>query len=182
MADSQSLVVRHSTDVASLNEIEQALRTGVAPEEVERDPEDVARELIEQLLTAESDEELERPEAEGWGEFVGVPFEVQSFVWRPSSFEEGQAVFLVVRALDLRDGRLRVLTTGSGQVIAQLVNRAKRGTLPAILELAAGETKKGRTVFWLKTPDAVAEQRRQEALEEAKAAESAAADDETAGK
>lgn len=184
MADSQSLVVRHSTDIASLNEIEQALRTGVAPEEVERDPEDVARELIEQLLTAESDEELERPEAEGWGEFVGVPFEVQSFVWRPSSFDEGQAVFLVVRALDLRDGRLRVLTTGSGQVIAQLVNRAKRGTLPAILELAAAETKKkGRTVFWLKTPDAVAEQRRQEALEEAKAAEAAAADDdETAGK
>ena len=183
MTDSQSLVVRHSTDIASLNEIEQALRTGVAPEERERDPEDVAREMIEQLLTAESDEELERPEAEGWGEFVGVPFEVQSFVWRPSSYEDGQAVFLVVRALDPRDGRLRVLTTGSGQVIAQLVNRAKRGTLPAILELVANETKKGNTVYHLKTPDAVAEQRRQEALEEAKAAEAAAADDdETAGK
>lgn len=183
MSESQAITVRKSTDVAAIGELEQALRTGVAPEVAEQNPEDVARELIEQLLSAETDEELERPEAEGWGEYVGVPFEVQSFVWRPSSFDEGQPVFLVVRATDLRDGRLRVLTTGSGQAIAQLVNRAKRGSLPAVLELRSTETKaKGRTVYWLATPEAVAEQRRQEALEEAKAAEAAAAgaDDDTA--
>jgi len=175
VTDSQAIAVRRSTDIAQVEELEQALRTGVAPDVEKVDAEQQARELVEQLLSAETDEELERPEAEGWSNFVGVPFEVQSFVWRPSSFEDGQPVFLVVRAIDLRDGRLRVLTTGSAQSMAQLVNRAKRGSLPAVLELKSATAKEsGNTVYWLATPEAVAEQRRQEALEEAKAAEAAA--------
>lgn len=165
MSDKQndtSMVVRRSTDLAAINELEKALLEGKAPVEVERDPEDVSREIISQLLAAESDEELERIEAEGWGEFVGVPFEILDFIWRPSSFDEGQPVFLVVRAMRMDDGTPHVLTTGSGQVMAQLANLAKRNRLPAIRELAEAETKSKRSVYWLKTPETIAEARRAE--------------------
>lgn len=159
------LIRRASTATpAIVNELEQALLSGIAPTDVERDPEDVQRELIAALLTAESDEELERVEAEGWGDYVGVPFEILDFVWRPSSFDEGQPVFLVVRALKMDDGSPHVLTTGSAQAMAQLANLAKRDRLPAIRELASAETKSKRTVYWLKTPDAIAEERRREAM------------------
>lgn len=170
MSDSQA-IVRRSVDLVAVSELEQALLDGKAPVEVDRDPEEVSREIIAGLLAAESDEELERLEAEGWGNFEGVPFEVYDFAWRPSSFDEGQPVFLVVRAIRLDDGSPHVLTTGSGQVMAQLANLAKRGRLPVIRELAGAETKSKRHVYWLKTPDAIAEQRRKEALE-ARAAES----------
>src|SRR5207248_2189561 len=115
MDESQSVVVRRSVDLQAVNELERALLEGQAPMEVDRDPEDVAREIIAALLAATDDEELERLEAEGWGEFEGVPFEVHDFAWRPSSFDEGQPVFLVVRAISLEDGSPHVLTTGSGQ-------------------------------------------------------------------
>ena len=167
MSDSKEITIRRASTatLAVVNELEQALLSGVAPVEVDRDPEDVQRELIEALLSAESDVELERLEAEGWGEYEGVPFEILDFVWRPSTYDEGQPVFLVVRALRMDDGSPHVLTTGSAQVMAQLANLAKRDRLPAIRELASAETKtRGRTVYWLKTPDSIAEERRQAAM------------------
>jgi hypothetical protein len=173
---STSLAIRHASDLAAIGELEQALLEGKAPVEVDRDPEDVSREIIASLLAASSDEELERLEAEGWGEFVGVPFEVLDFVWRPSSFDEGQPVFLVVRALRMDDGSPHVLTTGSGQVMAQLANLAKRDRLPAIRELAEATTKSQRSVYWLKTPDSIAEARRAETLA-ARTGEPGTADD-----
>jgi hypothetical protein len=158
MSETQNagMTVRRANDLAAVSELEQALLEGKAPVEVDRDPEDVSREIIAQLLAAESDDQLERLEAEGWGEYVGVPFDVLDFVWRPSSYDEGQPVFLVVRAMRVDDGTPHVLTTGSGQVMAQLANLAKRDRLPVVRELASAETKSKNTVFWLKTPDAIA--------------------------
>lgn len=168
MSDSQDMTttVRRALTVPAqeLVQLEQALLSGEVPFEVDRDPEDVSREIIAALLAAESDEELERLEAEGWGEHEGVAFEILDFAWRPSAFSEGQPLFFVVRAISMADGSPHVLTTGSGQVLAQLINLAKRDRLPAIRELASAETKSQRTVYWLKTPDAIAAERRREAM------------------
>lgn len=158
------LIVRARTATpAVVRELEDALLSGKAPVEVQRDPEDVQREIIAALLYAESDEELERVEAKGWGNYVGVPFEVLDFVWRPSTYEDGSPVFLVVRALRMDDGSPHVLTTGSAQVMAILANLAKRDRLPAIRELRAADTKAGNKVYWLATPESVAQARREEA-------------------
>jgi len=179
--NAELVTVKRSTDLVAINELEEALLSGIAPMEVEQDPEEVSREIVAALLAAESDEELERLEAESWGPskgsptkppspgYLGVPFEIHSFVWRPSTFEEGQPVFLVVRALRLDDGSPHVLTIGSAQVMAQLANLAKRGRLPVIRELAGTETKQKRMVYWLKTPEEVARARREAALAEAAA-------------
>ena len=158
-----SIEVRKSTDIVAIDELERSLRTGEAPNEVERDPEEVGREIIAQLLDAATDAELERTEAEGWSNYLGVPMQVHSFVWRPSAYNEGQPVFLVVRAID-PDGNPHVLTTGAGQVMAQLVNLAKRNRLPVIRELDSSDTNTpGRTVYFLRTPEAVRERERAEA-------------------
>lgn len=181
------VVVRKSTDIVAIDELELALRTGELPEGqvVEVDPEEISRQMIAQLLDATTDEELERQEAESWKDFEDVPFEIHSFAWLPSTFDEGQAVFLVVRAIDLRDGEPRVLTTGSGQVMAVLVNLAKRDRLPAIRELRSGKTKVrvgddgkaigGFDVYWLETPEHLLRQQRDERAAARAAAESDAA-------
>lgn len=169
MSDSQAIVIRQSTDLAALAELKQALLSGESPAEVVRDPGEISREIVAQLLAAESDEELERVEAQGWRELAGLPIEIQNFVWRPSGFEEGQAVFLVVRGKRLDTGEPVVLTTGSANVMAQLANMAMRGTLAGAVrqvKVAEKATANGFKPYWLETPQAIKEAQRAASVEE----------------
>lgn len=167
MAGTQEIVVRNASNLVALKEIEDALLTGKRPAEIsEQDAEALSQQLVEQLLAADTDAALERPEAEGWADYVGHPFEIHDFAWRPSTYDEGHPVFLIVRAVSLVDGEPRILTTGSGQAMAQLANLARRGRLPVVRELASAETKvKKHTVYWLKTPDSIVAERRRLAAE-----------------
>lgn len=150
------LVVRKSTDVAQLDELERILLGDAELPDVVDDPAEISREIMAQLLAAESDEELEAVgEAIGWRELPGVPMELHGFRWRPSSFEEGAPVFFVVNATRLDSGARVVLTTGSGNILAQLCNMARRGTLVGAiraLEIADTPTKQGFRPNWLRTP------------------------------
>lgn len=120
------------------------------------DPQEISREIIAQLLSAETDEELEQVgAATGWRELAGVPVQIEGFRWRPSAFEEGAPVFFVVTGTRLDTGERVVLTTGSGNVLAQLCNMAKRGTLQGAVrtvEIADKQTKSGFKPYWLRTP------------------------------
>lgn len=153
---SQEIAVRSSANLEQLDELEQILVGEKEPPEVADDPQEISREIIAQLLGATSDEELEQVgSASGWRELLGVPVELHSFKWRPSSYEEGAPVFFVVFARRLDNGEKVVLTTGSGNVLAQLVNMAKRGTLAGAvrcMEQADTPTKQGFRPLWLKTP------------------------------
>ena len=155
-----TLVVRSSSDIAAITELEQILLGEKAPPDVVDDPEQISREIMAQLLAAESDEELESMgKAAGWRELEGIPMEIHAFSWRPSSFNEGAPVFFVVRATRLDDGSKVVLTTGSKNVLAQLANMAKRETLVgAIRELVRAETPTAQGFYplWLRTPEGAA--------------------------
>jgi len=154
----QELAVRSHGDVAQLDELEQILLGEKELPEIVDDPAEIQREIMAQLLSAESDEELESVgSATGWRELAGVPMELHGFRWRPSSFEEGAAVFFVVAATRLDTGERVALTTGSGNVLAQLCNMARRGTLVGsirTLEIADTPTKAGFRPNWLRTPTA----------------------------
>lgn len=133
---STAVAVRTSTDLAQINELEAILLANDADAlpEVADDPEAMSREIIAQLLAAESDEELESfGAAIGWRSILGEPVQIKGFSWRPSDFDEGSIVYFVVRVLRVNPdtGELEpaVLTTGSRFVLAQLTNMAKRGTL-----------------------------------------------------
>jgi hypothetical protein len=166
-ASTQEIVVRKSADVAQLDELEaMLLGTKEVPDVVE-DPAEIQREIMAQLLDAKSDEELELVgQATGWRELPGVPMQISGFRWRPSTYEEGSPLFFVIDAVRLDTGARVALTTGSGNILAQLTNMARRGTLVGsvrALEIADTPTKQGFKPNWLRTPS-------QAMIEDAKAA------------
>lgn len=115
---------------ASLDELERLLLSGDTPPEVLEDPDAISREIIEQILRAESDEELAAVgKATPWSELLGCPVELYDFGWRPSRFEEGSPIFLVVRGRRMDDGSFVVLTTSGRNVIATLLNLKRRGAM-----------------------------------------------------
>ena len=131
-AQSTELVTRASSDLASLDEFDRIL-TGQAdapPVEVIDDPAEISRQIIMQLLAATTDEELQNfGNATGWRELENVPVVLKGFRWRPSSFDEGGPLYVIVNAINAETGEQLVLTTGSANVLAQLSNMARRGTL-----------------------------------------------------
>lgn len=171
MSDVQTseIAVRSSSDLAALDELDQILLTGELNVEVVEDPDQISRQIVAQLLAAESDEELEAfGDAIGWREFAvpksrvaeGTPIEIRGFRWRPSSFEEGAPVFFVVAGIRLDTGDRVTLTTGSLNVLAQLSNMARRGTLVGAVRVmveADKATQRGFKPLWLMTPPTSAE-------------------------
>lgn len=168
------IAVRSSSDLAQVEELEGILLGTKEVPEVVDDPAEIQREIMAQLLAAESDDELEQVgNAIGWRDLLGVPIEIQNFRWRPSSFEEGSPVFFVVQGTRLDTGERVALTTGSGNVLAQLANMAKRGTLVGAVRMAEQAdtpTKSGFRPYWLRTPKNVEGLKKPaEAAEEAEA-------------
>lgn len=143
--------------MAQLAELERILLTDETVEVVD-DPAEMAKEIVAQLLGAESDEELESfGQAIGWRDLQGVPVEIHNFRWRPSDFagEGGASVYFVVEGTRLDDGDRVVLTTGSRNVLAQLTNLAKRGRIPGAVRMmtkAEKATRGGFHPLWLATP------------------------------
>lgn len=125
-------IVRSSHDSAALDEFRQLI---FDPEmevpELSDDPDAVSREIVAQILAAESDEDIYSVgNATGWRELEGVPVEIRGFRWRRSSLEEGGNMYVVVNAFALDDGQALVLTTGGRTVLAQLYALARTGKLP----------------------------------------------------
>lgn len=162
MADSTALATKEtpSTDVAvpltgaalaQIEEFEAYLLGDKEPPEVDTDPAALEREMLKQLLAAESDAELETfGQAVGWRELArryvkhdslevsdGVPVMIRDFTWRPSQIDgEGHSVFVVVSAVRVDTGEVVAITTGAGGIMAILANRKKRGTLSGWVCLA----------------------------------------------
>lgn len=152
---STALVVRSSAELATdadlLNELERILVTNDRVEAVDDDPDAIAAEIVKQILAAESDDELDAVaggEAVGWGDLLDVPVELLGFRWRPSDFDEGSSVYFVVFANRLDTGAPVVLTTGSRNILAQLVNRAKRGALTGAVVSAVKAEKPTKRGFY----------------------------------
>lgn len=130
--------VRTSSDLAALNELEAILlnmddarRTLT---DIQEDPREAERQIIAQLLAAETDDDLEVVgNAEGWAELEGVPVEIRGFRWRPSEYKEGPPVYCVVFGNRVDDGSAVVLTTGSAGIMAQLCNLARRERIPGVI-------------------------------------------------
>lgn len=154
---SQEISLRDSTNVAALSELKEILLGKKAAEQIITDPEVITREIVAQILSADSDEELQINQATPWQDLAGIPVEIHGFRWRPSSYEEGAPVFVVVDANRMDNGDRVVLTTGSYNILAQLTNLAERERFPSIwkLEVSTKATSRGYYPLWLvkATPD-----------------------------
>lgn len=170
MAESQTIVVRDSSDLAGLSEFEDLLtgKLDVEAVEVMEDPDEISREIIRQLLAATTDEELALAKATKWrDDLLGVPVLIRGFRWRKSDYLDqedfkGMPVYALTQGVRLDTGEyLPAITCGSANVLAQLANLGKRGKLPgAVWRLVQAEdkTKRGFQPLWLeKVPDGEAE-------------------------
>lgn len=155
---SLGLAVSSSADLASLQELAETIRTNERVEVVD-DPEQISREIFEQLLASEDDVALNQlGSATGWRELEGIQVLLgDSFRWRPSSYDEGAPIFLVVPVTVVEEtgelGARVVLTTGSMNVIAQLMNLAARGTYRSrVVTLIRAEKASARGFYplWLR--------------------------------
>ena len=145
-------VVHSSTDLAQLTQFDQIILGLIeAPEDVQDDPGEIAKAIILQLLQATTDEELQLSSATGWRELQGVPVEINGFRWRKSDFEEGSPVYVIVNGMRLDTGEVLALTTGSGNILAQLSNLARRDQFPTTWRLIEADkaTKAGFKPLWL---------------------------------
>lgn len=161
MAKTQTtdIAVRTSTDLVAdadvLLELERVLVSNERVEPADDDPDKMAAEIVAQILAAESDEQLAAMQggnAIGWRDLLDVPIELLGFRWRPSDYDEGASLYFVVFGTRLDTGEGVVLTTGSRNIMAQLVNRAKRGALSgAVVKATQAEkaTQRGFHPLWL---------------------------------
>jgi hypothetical protein len=171
----QQLVVHAHDDTRSLDKLDEILLTGELNVEIVDDPNEISRQIVAQLLNAADDEELQNfGNATGWRELQDIPVELHGFRWQASSFEgEGAPVYFIVSATRLDTGERVTLTTGSMNVLAQLSNMARRGTLVGsvwMLHQADNPTRQGYRPLWLVQPDEVKRANRERAAAATEAA------------
>jgi len=136
----------------SLDELQAILLDELEPPEVSTDPEAISREIMLQILSAETDEDmLSVGQATSWQELLGIPIELRKFRWLPSRYDQGAKVFFVVTGVRLDNGENVVLTTSGQNVLAQLINLERRKRFPSVWRLieAEKETSRGFKPLWL---------------------------------
>lgn len=109
--------------------------------------------IISAILAAPTWEHLADPwESVGAEKLAGKMFRIDSITRRPSQFQDGLGLFLVVHITDTRTGESSVFTTSSTAVVAQLVHAYVSGWLPLYAELVVAErvTEKGYRPHHLK--------------------------------
>ena len=136
----------------SLEELEAILMDELEPPEVSTDPEAISREILTQILQAETDDDmLSVGSATSWQELLGVPVEIRGFRWLPSRYDQGAKVFFVVTGTRLDTGEAVVLTTSGQNVLGMLINLQRRKRFPSVWRLveAEKETSRGFKPLWL---------------------------------
>lgn len=138
MATSSKEIATVSTTGLSLEQFEEAIRNPEI-ELPEMTEENAGQDLIERILRAESDEEVQIGEALSWSkDLLGVPVTIRSVTPRRSNFvgedaEGGSAVYVIVQGdvPNPQTGQLerQAISCGGRTVLAQIANTMRRGTL-----------------------------------------------------
>lgn len=112
---------QQSQDVALITDrklLEQwAERATAIPAELDGGTEDILRKVFSATSWAQIDEPWRTTDVD---DIVGKTLRLTKVTRRPSTFESGVGVFLIVKLTDARDGKEYVKTTGSIAVVGQL--------------------------------------------------------------
>lgn len=131
-----------------LVEVMQSLQTGKASviDTEELTPEQQQLAIVARILRAQTlDEILGSFEATPIDQVLDQPMEIHAVRWERSEYEEGNPYYALIDAVLIDDGNRVTLTTGSTNILTQLVAMAARGYLPAkvIARQSAKPTKRG---------------------------------------
>lgn len=109
--------------------------------------------IISQILGATGVDGLNAPwDTSKAATLNGHRLRIESITRRPSDFQEGLGIYLVIKGTDLGTGERFTLTIGSIAVLAQLAQIHALSGLPAIVELVVADklTKNGYRPIHLK--------------------------------
>jgi hypothetical protein len=94
---------------------------------------DATDRIVQQILAADSPEDVNAIwEATGIERWLDVPLLITSLHRAPSDFEDGIGVYVVIKAQTTGDRRDVVITTGSVNVIAQLIKAHTSDWFPLV--------------------------------------------------
>ena len=109
--------------------------------------------IVLQLLSADGLDALNAPwDTDKAGKFTGHRLRIEGMTRRPSDYDGGLGLYIVIKGTDLGTGEKFVLTIGSVSVVAQLARIHHLNALPAIVELVIADkpTSKGYRPMHLK--------------------------------
>ena len=107
-----------------------------------QDPEEIRRRIDQQLLEAESLDDLLGGGSEviSAKQYLGKPFQLLSVDFRPSDYEEGEGLpFYVVAQIATAAGERQALSCGARSVVQKMALAASKGWLPAWVKIVEGK-------------------------------------------
>lgn len=122
-----------------------ALIMGDVLPEIE-DPEQAQRAIVAQVLQAESLQQVFADHSTiATKEMVGVPLRITDGRLMSGNLGEGDSVYMVIDAVDLRTGEIVVLNTGAPKIMAIVYRIKQMGKLPVEAEVVeAGRARPGQ--------------------------------------
>ena len=107
-----------------------------------------AESIIRQLLDAQTIDDLNAPwEGSSGRSLAGKRLSIRGCHQRPSSFEDGAGVFLVVDAADAKTGEALTFTTSAVSVVLQLARAWSLGLFPLIADVVVAERPTARGFY-----------------------------------
>lgn len=99
--------------------------------EVPEPDDDAAARIVMEIMGAQSIEDLDKPwDVEGMRDYDGTVLQVQSITKMPSDYQTGLGCYLVCRCSQPGLGEVFTLTTGSVNIVAQLVRAHTLNAFP----------------------------------------------------
>jgi hypothetical protein len=149
---SQEVATTDAAEVAPISaELAERVRTLMAP--IPGDDGAGAEHIVAALLAATTIDDLNAPwEATSGRALAGKRLQVRGISQRESQFEDGQGVFLVVDAVDVKTGEPAMFTTSALAVVIQLAVAYAHGMFPLLAEVVVADkpTKRGFYPYHLK--------------------------------
>jgi len=107
-----------------------------------------AESIIRQLLDAQTIDDLNAPwEGSSGRSLAGKRLTIRGCHQRPSSFEDGAGIFLVVDAADAKTGESLTFTTSAVSVVLQLARAWSLGLFPLIADVVVAERPTARGFY-----------------------------------
>ena len=119
-----------STDVEAVPETRTLVQRTFAEAALSMvQPDSTSDEIVMEILTAETVDEILSSNAVGLQSVIGQPFTIDKAYLRESDFEDGLAAYLVMH-VTMDNGEPLIVTTGAQSVVAQVVRMNQLGVLP----------------------------------------------------
>jgi len=113
--------------------------------ELFQDSDSVMALIVEDILEAQTVEDVDGTPAVDPDDILGRPFRIEGFRMQPGDF----GMYAAIRGRLLDSGDRVVVTCGGARLLAQLFQYHRLGAFPLVRGLARADTRRGFRTYWL---------------------------------